>query len=391
MPATLTPSDVKDRPVPLETAQTVLHTRVVTSTGGGPEKTILNSPRFLIDSGYEAHCAYLHPPNDAGFESIRDRARKASAQLHSIEDRRAFDFKAVRSLLQLCRRLNVRIWHAHDYKTNLLGLLLRPFHPMKLVTTLHGWDLFTRKTSLYYAIDRRCLPRYDRVICVSDTIQERALQIGVPANRCILIPNAIDTVETRRAISSATAKKALGFDRDRLLIGACGRLSDEKAFDLLIDAVTQLHRNGIPAELAIAGDGELRLTLKQQIQRQPHPERFHLLGFQADLKSFYQALDVFVLSSRREGLPNVLLEAMCYETPVVATTVGGVPGVVQDGINGLLIPSENAEALTTALQSVLTNSQLRTTLGVAGRETIVSKFDFAVRMRKVRAVYDSLS
>lgn len=99
----------------------VLHTRVVTGTGGGPDKTILNSPRFLVGTGYEAHCAYLHPPADPDFEAIRSRAVAAEAPLIGIPDRGLTDLSVVRSLLRVCRQLNVGVWHGHDYKTNASG------------------------------------------------------------------------------------------------------------------------------------------------------------------------------------------------------------------------------------------------------------------------------
>src|SRR4051812_45643148 len=137
----------------------VLHTRVITGQGGGPDKTILNSPRFLPDLGYHSVCAFLRPPNDLGFQAVRDRAEMWQAPLEEIDDRGALDVGVLKQLLAVCRRLKVDIWHGHDYKTNLFGLLLRRFHPMRLVTTCHGWVEHTRKTNLYYQVDAWCLPR----------------------------------------------------------------------------------------------------------------------------------------------------------------------------------------------------------------------------------------
>lgn len=368
----------------------MLHTRVVTETGGGPDKTILNSPRFLVGSGYEAHCAYLHPPKDPGIEAIRQRAAEAEAPFHSIPDKGALDITVARKLLKLCKELNVRIWHGHDYKTNLLGLLLRRFHRMHLVTTVHGWVKHTSRTPLYYWIDRRCLPFYDRVICVSEDLHAEALACGVRANRCVMIENAIDTNVFRRALSTEGARSHLGFAVDRPLIGAVGRLSQEKGFDLLINAVSRLHLGGREVDLVIAGDGDARTELAAQIAAQPYPERFHLLGFQSDLSLLYQAMDIFALSSRREGLPNVLLEAMSYEVPVVATAIAGIPRLVNDGTSGVLVPPDDVDALHRALITLLVQRDFRERVGVQARETIVSKYDFSVRMQKVRAVYDSL-
>src|SRR5262249_14595914 len=117
----------------------VLEVRVVKGSGGGPDKTILNSPRCLAAAGYRTVCAYMHPPGDPGFEQLRQKAERWQAPLVSVPDRGFWDWKVVPLLLNLCRRERVTIWHGHDYKSNLLGLLLRRFWPMRLVTTVHGW------------------------------------------------------------------------------------------------------------------------------------------------------------------------------------------------------------------------------------------------------------
>ncbi len=172
---------------------TVLETRVVAGSGGGPDKTILNSPRFLWSAGYETLCVYLRPPGDPGFDPLRQKARIWQAPLIELDDRGPWDWRVVNHLLNICRRERVAIWHGHDYKSNALGLLLRRFWPMRLVTTVHGWVHETRRTPLYYWIDRVCLPRYERVICVSPDLLEKSVACGVPRERCALIENGIDT------------------------------------------------------------------------------------------------------------------------------------------------------------------------------------------------------
>ena len=112
----------------------VLHTRGVTGCGGGPEKTILNSPRFLRPLGYDSICAYMHPPGDTGFEELQRRAVQSDAVLKSVPDRGPLDWRVVRRMVEICRRENVAIWHGHDYKSNAVGLLVRKFWPMKLVS-----------------------------------------------------------------------------------------------------------------------------------------------------------------------------------------------------------------------------------------------------------------
>lgn len=368
----------------------VLHVRVVCGSGGGPDKTILNSPRFLRPLGYDSVCAYLRPPDDHGFASIEQRAISAEAEMLAVDDRGPFDPRVFRQLLKACRQHNVAIWHGHDYKSNFIGLLLRRFHKMKLVSTVHGWVKHTRRTPFYYWVDRRCLRRYDRVICVSDDLLERCLEAGVKPERCATTQNAIDTELTKRSRSVADAKSELGFAAESPLIGAVGRLSDEKAFDVLIEAVAQLHAQGSQTHLAIAGDGDARTKLEAIIAEQNHPERFHLLGHRDDVTELYQAMDVFALSSLREGLPNVLLEAMALETPVVATRIAGIPRLIQDRRNGRLVEPGDAGPLAEAIGGLLNAPGERAALAAAGRKTIETDYSFQVRMEKMAAIYDEV-
>jgi glycosyltransferase involved in cell wall biosynthesis len=369
----------------------VLDARVVRGSGGGPDKTILNSPRFLEHAGYRNLCLYLRAPGDAGFERLRLQAQIRRTPLIEIDDRGPLDLGIVPKLLNVCRRERVQIWHGHDYKTNALGLLLQRMRPrMRLITTVHGWVHHTSRTPLYYWIDRLSLRGYEKVICVSPDLYESCLRGGVPADRCELIENGIDLDDYARKRSVSEAKRRLGLDPNRLLVGAAGRLSGEKGFDRLIRCVDRLLNDGRDVDLVVVGEGDERASLESLIAQLGRQGRARLLGFRSDLPEWFQAMDVFVLSSLREGLPNVVLEAMALETPVVATRIAGVPRLVRDGENGLLVAPDSVEELTAALSRLLGDPALRERLGKAGRRTVEADYSFAVRMDKMRVVYDRL-
>jgi glycosyltransferase involved in cell wall biosynthesis len=368
----------------------VLDARVVTGTGGGPDKTILNSPRFLTPLGYRMLCAYLHPPGDRGFEQLRARATAWQAPLLSVPDRGPWDWQVVLQLLHICRRERVGIWHAHDYKSNALGLLLQRFWPMRLVTTVHGWVKETRRTPLYYWIDRVCLPHYEIVLCVSEDLCDRCLAVGVPADRCVLVVNGIDTAAYTRRVPVEEAKRRLGVPASRFVIGAVGRLSAEKGFDLLLRAAAQLLKAGRDLEVRLIGDGDQEQELRRLIAELGWPERMHLLGYRPDLVPLYEAMDVFVLSSVREGLPNVLLEALALEVPVVATRIAGVPRLIRDGQTGLLVEPGALSELTAALERLLGDAALRARLAAAGPALVETEFSFARRMERIARLYDGL-
>ena len=210
------------------TRPTVLHVRVVIGTGGGADKTVVNSPRFLTGMGYDCVCAYMRAPSDSGYQQILNRANQADAEVVSIDDRGLLDFRVFFKLLRLCRERRVTIWHAHEYKSNLLGLMLRRFWKMHLVTTVHGWVSTGGRMDWYYKLDRRLLKFYERVICVSKDLHRGTISTGVPEDRCLYLNNGIDHLEFQRRTESDVAKASFGIPAGRIVIGAVGRLAQRR-------------------------------------------------------------------------------------------------------------------------------------------------------------------
>ena len=377
---------------PSPASPTVLHVRVVTGRGGGPEKTILNSPRLLAPRGYRGLCAFLHPPGDAGIDDLRRRGREAGTEIVAVPDAGARDLSVVRTLVRLCREHDVTVWHGHDYKSNVLGPLVRAARRMALVTTAHGWVDRTGRMPLYTRIDKAAMRAYRRVLCVSPDLVEECAAAGLRRDRLTLLENAIDVDAHRPPTPGerAAARRDLGVPDGRFLVLGVGRLNPEKAFDRLIDAAAALRDRGVDAELLIAGDGVERDALKRRVDASSDPARVRLLGYRADVPRLLAAADAFCLSSLREGLPNVVLEAMAGGAAVVATDIAGLPRVVADGGNGLLVPPGDAAALADALARLATDAPFRGRLAAAGRRTVEERYSFAARMDRVAAVYDEL-
>jgi glycosyltransferase involved in cell wall biosynthesis len=366
----------------------VLHFRTVAGKGGGPEKTLLNSPRFL-KGVYDMRLAYIRPEDDPDYD-MPERARQLGVDLVDIPERGGADPRTLWRLVREVREYRPDILHPHDYKTDVLAVLLGRWFRIPVVTTMHGYVTRGGRLEAYYLVDRWALRRMDHVIAVSEDLYRAALDSHVPPARCTLIENAIDTQQYARRHPVAAAKARLGFDPGRLLIGAVGRLSAEKGFDVLIRAADRLLREGLDVGLEIVGEGPDRPALESLIAELGRTDRIHLLGYRSDTMEVYQAMDAFALSSLREGLPNVLLEAMALEVPVVATRVAGVPRLIRDGEDGILVEPGSAEELAGALGRLLRDDGLSRAVGAAGRRTIEARYSFAVRMQKVRAVYDAL-
>jgi len=376
-----------DSPIPGKIM--TLHVRILSGTGGGADKTTLNSPRFLRHTRYAELIAYLHDPRDPAFATLRRRAAARQCPLFEVADRGALSLSPLFRLAGLCRRYRIAIWHGHEYKSNLFGLLLRPLFGFRLVTTVHGWVSQSRQLALYYRIDAWCLRRYDRVVAVSRDLHAACLEIGVPEARLHLIENGIDADDYTRARPAEEARGA-AVPAGRRVIGAMGRLAPEKGFSLLIAAVDRLIGAGRDLELWIAGDGELDGELRRLIAERGRGERIRLIGFQADARAFYEKLDIFCLSSLREGLPNVVLEAMAMEVPIVATACGGLGEFLRDGEDAIMVPPGAAEAIGAGLERLLDDPELRRRLAATARQRVERELSFGARMQKMAAVYDLL-
>lgn len=373
-----------------QSGHVVLHVRVVTETGGGPEKTILNSPAHLQKRGYRGVCAYLHPPQDPGFAEVQKRAWALNVDLISVPDRGPWDLRVVWRLLKICRDEKVTIWHGHDYKSNAIGMLIRLFYRMHLITTVHGWVRHTRRTPLYYWIDRLSLRFYKKIVCVSEDLLQACVASGVPPAKCEVILNAIDTTVYAPVSDCNSSREQLGIPADRYLIGSVGRLSVEKGYNFLIDAVDRLIREGHNISLLIVGEGNIRGELEAQIERLGLQSRIQLAGYQSNTIDLYRAMDLFVLASLREGLPNALLEAMAMEVPVVVTSVGGIPQVICDHENGVLVEPGDAKILADAVREMLVHRDLALKMARKARETVEQDYSFNRRMDRMVQLYEGL-
>ncbi len=384
-PTVVLPKKLSRKP----SAANVLHVRVVAGCGGGPEKTILRSPRYADPARYKMSAAYIYPEGDPGMCIIRQSAQQFNCPLYEVAETHALDHHSLRALLELCRELKVDIWHGHDYKSNLIGLLLKRYHPMKLVTTAHGFTRETWRTRLYYHIDNLAMLGYDRVITVSPKLIKHCANHGVNPERLQYIPNAIDTSEYARSHNTTDAKARLGISGYRFAIGVIGRFSPEKAVDRAIQMMPGLLRDHPMAELHLVGDGPERKKLEAQAMSLGVVDSIQWWGWQSDAREIYEALDALVLPSRTEGLPNVVLEAMAMGVPVAATNVGGVSDLLDHGRCGIIL-GDDVSRWPEQISPLISNPQLHSEYVLRSQKRVHDSFSFKKRMDAVMSVYDEV-
>lgn len=375
----------------------VLHLRSCRGSGGGPEKTILFSIKEVDSARFEMSVAYLKSRHDPGFD-LDNRAKALGIEAFvTIDEDYKCDIAAMKKLLKLLRDKRIDILHCHCYKSDLYGFILSRYHPMKLVTTAHGplaslryfWASRNwRVRYVYDQIDLRILKHFDAVLMVSESMRETISKYHVPADKLVWVKNAIDAAhfcaDRQRGISF---RNRLGIPLDAPVIGAVGRLNGEKDYPNFLAAAKLLLERYDNLVFTIAGTGSLEDSLRLQTRRLGISDKVHFLGHQPDVRPVYDMLDVYVLSSTREGLPNTVLEAMAMEVPIVSTDVDGVAEAVCGGTEAILVPARNARLLADGVSRVLDDPQLASHLCRTARDKVCNSFSFASRMRQVESIY----
>lgn len=239
------------------------------------------------------------------------------------------------------------------FASDVLGRwMVRTVHIPRIVSSL-------RARNTHYAWWQRRLVRYtmrwvDAVILNSALVRDFAIaeEAAVP-ERMVVIPNGVEIEPYQLPISRALLRAELQLAGERPLVASVGRLSYQKGFDILIQACSLLPKHAI--DLILIGQGAQEAALRQQVSRLGLEQCIHFVGYRHDIPHLLGALDLYVHAARWEGMPNALMEAMAAGCPIVASAVDGVCELIEDGIQGWLVPPENPERLAQAIQAALSD------------------------------------
>ncbi|MGH7559514.1 MAG: glycosyltransferase [Gemmatimonadales bacterium] len=246
-------------------------------------------------------------------------------------------------LAGLARDLSPAVVHSHGYRSDVMARVVRR-SGQPIVSTVHGFTGGGWKNRLYERIQRRALARFDAVIAVSHPLARFLEESGVPRDRIRVVPNA--PPREPPPVPRGEARRRLGLPEGAVVLGWVGRLSQEKGADVLLEALGALRdREWL---CCIIGEGRERRALEELAKEWGVAERVRFTGAIPGAGAFYGAFDVFVMSSRAEGSPMVLLEAMASGVPAVVTAVGGVPETVGPS-EAWLVPPERPDLLAAAI------------------------------------------
>ena len=287
-----------------------------------------------------------------------------------------------RLVLQICRRMKPDVLHTHGYLPDVLAASLGRKFPAARVSTVHGFTGGGWRNRFYEWLQRRSYARFDAVVAVSKKL---AVDLTPQASRRSLhtLPNA--WMPPEQQLSPEAARAALGLSLEVFHIGWVGRISREKGADILIEALPAL--TDIKLHVTLIGNGVERATLEHRVNELKLEDRVSFHGEVARASRLFPAFDLFVLSSRTEGTPITLFEAMDSGVPIVATSVGGVPDVVSAN-EAILIQPEDPAALASAIRRVYDDPIDATLRAVRARERLENEFAAAPWIDSYGRIYE---
>lgn len=347
---------------------TLLSGLAIGDTGGGADKLGLEVARHLDRDRFEPIVCAFWQRGYAAEEHWRETLLADGAQVFFAAPRGPrFSLRGYAGGLRRIvaeTRPGVAIVHSHFQLGSIAAILLRrSLHAQGLVRTAHGTSLHEWSNNpigrlCRFVFTRSLFPlAFDQEVGVSvastDSLNE-AWGTRVARKPAVMIPNAIPAVAPA-SVSREAKRQELGFEPGEIVIGSVGRLSEQKGYVYLVRAAPFIFARYPQARIALTGDGELRGALEQEARTLGVADRIRFLGLRTDVPDIYRALDLFVSPSLWEGLPTVVLEAMAYGAPVVATGIPGTRDLLVDGDNGWLArpadPADLARAVLTALEN----------------------------------------
>jgi len=370
-------STADDRVLSVTRPLKVLHV-IAPAAAGGLERVVCTLARAQRDAMIDVRVAAIVEPK------VRDHPVVAELR----QSRIAVDVIAVpprsyllerREIAAICTAWRPDLLHTHGYRTNLIDSPVGARLSIPRVSTFHGFTGGDLRNRLYEQLERRAARRMDAVIAVSRPLREQLAASGISSRRLHFVPNAHEP----RAdfLDRAAARSALGLPAEGFVVGWLGRLTKEKGADVFLDAMALLRDENIAA--SVIGDGSERASLELRARR-ARTVRFH--GLITNAGRYLRAFDVFVLSSRREGTPMVLFEAMDAGVPVVATCVGGVPEVIRP-TEALLIDAERPAALADAIRAVVRDPRSARLRLESARRRLVADYGTRPWVEQYSAVY----
>lgn len=351
---------------------------------GGAEQIVVDLATHLDRRFFEPMVCCL---NEKG--RFAPQLEMLGVKVVALHKRPKFDPWIIFKLVSVFKKEKVKLIHTHLFTANLWGRMAAKLAGIPVVSTEHGMDVWRKKHHL--AIDRFLTPFNERMVFVSEAVRS-FYETRIPSlnGKAKVIHNGINTLNFDSAVAAAEIRRSLGIGEGRKVIGIVGRLVPEKAHVDFIETIQILLEKHQDVVGVIVGEGKLEEQLKTRVREAGIEDRVIFTGFRSDVSTLYPAMDIFVMTSLREGFPLTILEAMAAGVPVVATAVGGVKECIDHGKDGLLVPVTDTIALVDAISKLLEDKELKARLIQAGKEKVRTHFNVERMVKDYESLYEEV-
>lgn len=322
-------------------------------------------------------------------QSVRDEG----FPVHVIHRRPGFDWRCVRRLNQLLVRERVSLVHAHQYTPFFYAVASRqPWRNRPVLFTEHGRFYPDRPNWKRMVFNRSLMRRRDRVVAVGSAVRRALIDNeGIQRARIEVIYNGVDPSGYLDVTNvRAHARQELGLAEDDFVVVQVARLDPLKDHLTALRTVRRLAEQLPQVRLLLVGDGPQREQIEMEITRHGLEAHVKMLGIRRDVGRILAAADVFLLTSISEGIPLTLLEAMAAALPAVATCVGGISEIVEDGVSGVLVPAGDDPSLAAAIQRLACDGPLRRRIGSTGQQRVCASFSEQQNHRAYCSLYNEM-
>jgi len=348
---------------------------------GSPERLIIGQCRHLHD--FQFVCASflrLGRPN-----RFLEECTKNGLETAAIRESFAGDVRVIGQISDIIIDHDIDLLVSHDYKSNFFGYFARRKHRLPQLAYFHGLTAENFRMKMYNLVDRFMLRQMTGIITVSNLTRRLLVKRGLPPEKIEVVFNAVDlsTMTTEKAPKERHA----GMCR----IVAAGRFSHEKGFDLLLKAVAEIKDQAPPFEIHLYGLGIEETRLRQMAKQLGIENLIHFCGFVEDILPVMAKMDFMIISSRSEGMPVIVLEAWSQQIGVLATAVGGIPEMIESGVNGLLVNPEDTKELAEKLLWGINNRQEMARFGEQGCRLVKEKYTYNAQAERLRELYSGMA
>lgn len=362
----------------------ILHLRV-SNFYGGPERQLRFHARLARDTAYQITVSSFSEQGER--PEFLNVIEADGSRVHLFPVSSAYDRTAVGLVRNYLRENDIDILCTHEYRTHVIGLLATRGTSTSWIAFSRGWTMDNLKVRLYHLLDKSIIRFADHIVAVSHAQKKKLQRLLIRENHISVAYNSI-MPEVFDQVPPVNLRERFHFPPTSIVAISAGRFSREKGQRFLVEAALAARKSNPDLRFVLFGDGPDYRDITAMIANAGESDTIVCPGHEKNLIGCLKGADILVNPSLSEGLPNIVLEGMAVHVPVIAAAVGGVPEMMTDRTNGLLVPAADPQALCQALLLLAGDRHLQKQLTHAAATTVKETFSFQQQFADITAVYD---